>query len=84
MKRVHVCLVLLVGGVTAATNQEATFIGARARYWAYQPVTRPHVPPISDPWVRTPIDAFIRHALREKNLAPSPPVDRTQLIRRVT
>ncbi len=74
----------LAAALLAATNPEATFIGARARYWAYQPVTRPEVPLNPDPWVRTPIDAFILHALREKNLAPSPAADRIQLIRRVT
>jgi hypothetical protein len=68
----------------SATIQETTFIGARARYWAFQTVTRPTPPPLSDPWIRTPIDAFILQALREKQLAPSPALDRTQLIRRVT
>ena len=77
-------VLLLTAALTAATNQEATFIGARAKYWAYNQVARPNVPPVSDPFVRTPIDAFILHALRQKNLAPSPPLDRIQLIRRVT
>ncbi len=79
-----VAAVLAAAALTAATGPEATFIGARGKYWAYQPVIRPNVPTIADPWIRTPIDAFILHALREKNLAPSPALDRTQLIRRVT
>ncbi len=70
--------------LAAATSQEATFIGARAKYWAFQTVTRPAVPAISDPWIRTPVDAFILQALRAKQLAPSPPLDRVELIRRVT
>jgi hypothetical protein len=84
-RRAVVCFVLLVAAtLTATTNQEATFIGARAKYWAYQTVKRPEVPRVSDPWVRTPIDAFILQALQQKNLAPSPPLDRIQLLRRVT
>jgi hypothetical protein len=85
LRQTFVCLAALAAAaLTAATNQEATFIGARAKYWAYQTVKRPDVPPISDPWIRTPIDAFILQALRQKNLAPSPALDRIQLIRRVT
>jgi hypothetical protein len=68
----------------AANLDEAKFIGARAKYWAYQPVTSPEVPHTKDPWVRTPVDAFILQTLREKNLTPSPPLDRIQLLRRVT
>src|SRR4051812_58752 len=76
--------VLGVLAVLAATNQETTFIGARAKYWAFQTVKRPAPPALSDAWVRTPIDAFILQALREKQLTPSTALDRAQLIRRVT
>ncbi len=65
-------------------DKEAKFIGVRGRYWAYQRVVRPPVPDISDPWVRTPIDAFILKALQARKLQPSEPLDRVQLIRRVT
>lgn len=72
----------------AATNQEATFIGARANYWAFQPVTRPPVPAVSGAWAptpaRTPIDAFILSDLHQKQLTPSAPLERGQLLRRVT
>src|SRR5690349_13419588 len=67
-----------------APDPEAKFIGARARYWAFQPVVRPPVPAISNPWVRTPIDAFILTALEAKRLIPSQPADRIILIRRLT
>lgn len=70
--------------LSAATNQETTFIGARAKYWAFQPVVRPAPPSIADPWVGNPIDAFILQALREKQLAPSRRLERIELIRRVT
>jgi hypothetical protein len=78
-------IVLCAGIATAApTDPEATFIGARARYWAFQRVVRPETPALSDPWVRTPIDAFVLQSLQAKKLTPSPPIDRTQLLRRVT
>ena len=68
----------------AATDKELTFIGARARYWAFQKVVRPPVPEVKDKWVRTPIDAFVLDALQRKQLSPSPSAKRSQLIRRVT
>src|SRR4051812_26631947 len=54
------------------------------RYWAFQPRKDVTPPAISDPWIRTPIDAFILDGLRKKNLKPAPEADRTTLIRRVT
>src|SRR5215472_13858290 len=68
----------------AQNGREEAFIGARGRYWAFQKVARPPVPAIRDPWIRNPIDAFILDRLRQKQLAPSNPLDRTLLIRRVT
>jgi hypothetical protein len=72
------------GIVWAGADSRETFVGARGRYWAYQKVIRPAPPAIADPWIRTPIDAFILEALRQKQLAPSAALDRTRLIRRVT
>jgi hypothetical protein len=66
------------------SDKESKFIGPRGKYWAFQKVVRPSVPQVSDPWVRTPIDAFILTALRAKSLSPSEPLDRIKLIRRVT
>ncbi len=66
------------------TDKEAAFIGARGKYWAFQKVVRPPVPQLTDPWVRTPIDAFILDGLRAKNLRPSPELNRRELIRRVS
>jgi Protein of unknown function (DUF1549)/Protein of unknown function (DUF1553) len=67
-------------GVLWAGTQEDAFIGARGRYWAFQKVVRPAVPPGSG----NPIDAFILQELRRKQLEPSKPLDRAQLLRRVT
>ena len=74
----------ILAGESEISDKEAKFIGARGKYWAFQPVVRPPVPEVSDPWVRTPVDAFILDALRAKKLGPSESLDRTKLIRRVT
>ncbi len=71
-------------GIIWAQSKEETFIGARGRYWAFQKVVRPEVPSIPDAWVHNPIDAFVLQSLRAKQLEPSVPLDRAQLIRRVT
>jgi hypothetical protein len=75
-------------GIVWAQGPEEAFIGARGRYWAFQKVIRPPIPAIRDAqgvWtIRNPIDAFILQDLRTKQLEPSVPLDRTQLIRRVT
>lgn len=57
---------------------------ARKSWWSFRPPVRPAVPPGKDPWVRTPIDAFILQALRNKSWSPSPTLGRAQLIRRIT
>jgi hypothetical protein len=69
---------------SAAPEKETAFIGARARYWAFQRVVRPSAPAVADPWVRSPLDAFVLQHLREKQLTPSAPLSRIPLIRRVT
>ncbi len=73
----------LPGGNDPA-DPEAKFIGARGKYWAFQPVVRPTPPPVSSAWMRTSIDAFILAALRAKAIEPSAPADRIRLIRRVS
>ncbi len=85
---VTLALTIVAANVTAGekdgTDKEAKFIGNRGKYWAFQPVVRPAVPQVADPWVRTPVDAFILDALHAKKLDPSAPIDRIRLIRRVT
>src|SRR5271155_5319561 len=66
-------------GVLWAGTQEDAFIGTRGRYWAFQKVVRPAAPAAGNP-----IDAFIAQELRRKQLEPSKPLDRAQLLRRVT
>lgn len=84
MIRILLFAVALAGFAATNNDKESTFIGARARYWAFQKVNRPEVPVVSVNWRRTPIDSFILHALQQKQLQPSPELSRRQLIRRIT
>ncbi|HYI94295.1 MAG TPA: DUF1549 domain-containing protein, partial [Bryobacteraceae bacterium] len=72
MSRIAFIALTITGLVWAATDKELAFIGARAKYWAFQKVKRPEVPKTTS----NPIDAFI--------LTPAPQLDRNRLIRRVT
>lgn len=53
-------------------------------WWSFQPISRPAVPQLDDPWARSPIDQFVLQSLRQKGLTCSPPADRGTLIRRLT
>jgi hypothetical protein len=66
-------------GIVWAQVDADKFVGARGRYWAFQKVVRPPAPEAGNP-----IDAFIADGLAKKKLTPSPPLDRAQLLRRVT
>ena len=57
---------------------------AARRHWAYQPITKPAVPPVKKHvWARSPIDAFVLAKLEEQGLTPSPIAEPRTLIRRV-
>jgi hypothetical protein len=84
-RRSTLFLLLGAAGLMCAQNAaDDAFIGGRGKYWAFQKVVRPPVPPLRDRWVRNPIDAFILQGLRQKRLEPSAALDRNRLIRRVT
>jgi hypothetical protein len=51
------------------------------RHWAFIAPVRPEVPATDEPL--QPIDAFVRARLKAEGLKPSPPADKTTLIRRV-
>lgn len=54
-------------------------------HWAFQPVRKPAVPrPENDKWCRTDIDRFILSKLEAQNRQPTPPVDDTTLLRRLS
>ena len=65
------------------TNQYAS--AAARDHWSFQPIKNPPVPAISDePWVKTPIDAFVLAKLQANGLKPNPIADKRTLIRRAT
>ena len=57
---------------------------AARRHWSLEPIVQLAPPAVSDSnWPRTPIDAFILARLEREKLAPSPPAERTTLLRRL-
>jgi hypothetical protein len=57
---------------------------AYSEHWAFIPPVRPPLAELSaSPWERNPIDRFVSVQLRRQQLSPSPPADRTTLIRRL-
>lgn len=55
------------------------------KHWAFQPVTTPQIPEVSDPsWIKTPIDAFILAKLDAAGLQPAAPADPRTLLRRLS
>ncbi len=70
---------------TVQAGSAAMSIEDGRRFWSFRPVSNPAVPTLrNQPWVRTPIDAFILAELAAQGLQPAPPADRATLIRRVT
>ncbi|HND51608.1 MAG TPA: PSD1 and planctomycete cytochrome C domain-containing protein, partial [Pirellulaceae bacterium] len=71
---------------TPAGVGHAEEIWQKARaHWAFQPIKKPEPPKTKlQNWVRTPIDAFILARLEQEKLRPSPPADKTTLLRRIT
>jgi hypothetical protein len=87
LRQVLVLTVLVAGaGFSAMVDRakEEAFIGKRRSWWSFQKPVRPATPNTNDEWIRTPIDAFILKALRDKGLSPSPRISKEQLIRRIT
>ena len=75
-------IVLLFALALSADSKDDAFIGSRRSYWAFRVPLRPPVPEIRN--VGNPIDAFLLDAMRQKGVSPSPPLDRSRLLRRVT
>lgn len=53
-------------------------------FWSFQPLVKHKAPKVSDPWVRTDVDRFLRSAQAKAGLAANPQADRRTLIRRAT
>jgi hypothetical protein len=83
----HTALRISLGLLCIACVLPLRFICAQDARWSLRPIASPAVPTFddqfADDWVRTPVDAFVLQALREKGLAPSPEADRRTLIRRL-
>jgi hypothetical protein len=76
---------IAAGAPWPATTAASPAVPKPKEHWAFQPVTRPEVPPVRDPsWAASPIDAFILARLEAAGLAASPVADRRTLIRRIT
>ncbi len=75
-------IVLLFALALSGDSKDDAFIGSRRNYWAFRVPVRPPVPEIRN--AGNPIDAFLLDAMRQKGVSPSPPLDRSRLLRRVT
>jgi Protein of unknown function (DUF1549). len=75
---------VLFAGTDQIADKEESWVAPRRSYWAFKSPRKPEPPASKDPWVRTPIDAFILEALQAKKLTPSPAAGRAQLLRRVS
>jgi len=86
-KRLVTAAALMIGAAVAAMgwiDRDVASVLARRSWWAFQKPIRAPAPEVGDAWARNSIDKFILEGLRSKNLAPSPPISRERLIRRVT
>ena len=60
------------------------FSAESRQHWAFQPVEKITLPPVSKAtWLATSVDAFILAAHEPRSWQPAPPADRSELIRRV-
>ena len=54
-------------------------------HWAFEPIVRAPVPAVADAdWPRDRLDRFVLARLEAESIRPSPPADRSTLLRRVT
>ena len=69
--------------VSAASAGPGMSIEEGKAFWSLKPINEPKVPVTTNPWVKTPIDAFILDSLDHDGLSPAPMADRRTLIRRL-
>lgn len=53
-------------------------------HWAFRKPVRPSVPASGNPWVRSPVDAFVLARLEKAGLKPNGEADRPTLLRRLS
>lgn len=56
----------------------------RRDQWCWQPIDNPRLPLLKDDWSVSAIDRFVYARMREHNLQPAAPADRSTWLRRVT
>ena len=68
-----------------SASKDGVFTSEQKSYWAFQPISRPQSPRVSDEaWVSSPIDRFILAKLDQKGMKPAAPADKATLLRRAT
>ena len=64
-------------------SEQGAFTEEQLSYWAFQPVSQPRPPAVSNlSWPRNAIDRFILAKLEQQGLEPAPPVSRLTWLRR--
>ena len=76
---VNLWLALSLSVVVAAPSEK----GVAETWWAFRPLEDKSIPKASD-WARTPVDSFIEHELKQRQLDPNPEAGRRDFIRRVS
>jgi Protein of unknown function (DUF1553)/Protein of unknown function (DUF1549)/Planctomycete cytochrome C len=72
------------GALTSKGSAPPVDDRARA-FWSFRSVVRPDVPEVvGKVWASTPVDRFVVSKLEAAGLAPSPPAEKTSLLRRAT
>ncbi len=70
--------------IAARVAPSSSLTAAETDHWAFQPITRPLVPHVSNEGAASqPIDRFVLSQLEAEGLTPSPEADRATLIRRL-
>jgi hypothetical protein len=70
---------------TATTADRFQITAEQRRFWSFQPVKDPPLPPVKNvAWPLSPIDRFILAKLEEKSLIPVQAADKRVLLRRAT
>ena len=64
-------------------KSEAERLEKAKSHWAFQPIKKPAVPAINNPWIRNVIDSFILNKLQAEGVQPSPEADPRTLLRRL-
>jgi hypothetical protein len=71
--------------IPASKSAQYVITPEQRRFWSFQPLPEPSVPPVKDKsWAKTNIDRFVLAKLESEGLTPVGPADRRTLIRRAT